>query len=370
MRAFDAGFARCRARLDVVVKLDADVSFDADYFQQLLAAFARDPRLGIASGVCYELEGGRWTARHGTGDHVRGATRAYRTECLEHVCPLPEAVGWDGIDELKARVLGWRTARIGDLSFYHHRSVGERDGAPTRRWIAEGQCAHYMGYRLSYLVVRTLGRAVRDDLDPAVFAMLWGYAGAVASRRPRYDDEDVARVSPTPAERAAAAAAHARVVRAAVAMAVLDVVVVSYNSARELRRYVAPLAELDWVDAIVVDNQSSDGSLATIEDLPVQRIASGGNLGFSFGCNIGWRAGAAPAVLFLNPDAQHRRRSRCSAGGRARRRPLAGDRRALIRDADGSLDFSQRHFPRLALHLRAGLLPPPCPCRGRPGRTS
>jgi glycosyltransferase involved in cell wall biosynthesis len=190
VRAFNAGFASLREAPDVVVKLDADVSFDADYFEQLVGAFAADSQLGIASGICYELEDGSWTARHVTGNHVRGATRAYRTTCLEQVGPLPEAVGWDGVDELKASVLGWRTASVGHLAFYHHRSVGERDGAPTKRWIAEGQCAHYMGYRLSYLVVRTLGRAVRDR-DPAVFAMLWGYAGAVASRRPRYDDEDV-----------------------------------------------------------------------------------------------------------------------------------------------------------------------------------
>jgi glycosyltransferase involved in cell wall biosynthesis len=190
VRAFNAGYASLPEPPEVVVKLDADVSFDPDYFEQLLEAFAADPQLGIASGVCYELEDGGWTAKHVTGDHVRGATRAYRTACLEQVGPLPEAVGWDGVDELKANVLGWRTASVGHLAFYHHRSVGERDGAPTKRWIAEGQCAHYMGYRLSYLLLRTLGRSLRDR-DPAALAMLWGYAGAVVSGRPRYEDEDV-----------------------------------------------------------------------------------------------------------------------------------------------------------------------------------
>ena len=68
---------------EIIVKLDADVSFESDYFEQLLAAFESEPRLGIASGVCYELERGVWTARHVTGDHVRGATRAYRKACLD-----------------------------------------------------------------------------------------------------------------------------------------------------------------------------------------------------------------------------------------------------------------------------------------------
>ena len=44
---------RRRARADppdVVVNVDADVSFEPDYFERLLDAFAADPALGIASG--------------------------------------------------------------------------------------------------------------------------------------------------------------------------------------------------------------------------------------------------------------------------------------------------------------------------------
>jgi glycosyltransferase involved in cell wall biosynthesis len=187
VRSFNAGLGALAVEPDVVVKLDADVSFGDDYFERLLEAFESDEKLGIASGVCYELEREAWVARHVTGDHVRGATRAYRSTCLAEIGPLPEAVGWDGVDELKAGVLGWRTASIAGLPFFHHRGVGERDGAPTSRWLAEGRCAHFMGYRLSYLIVRTIGRALRDR-DPAAFAMLWSYSGALVRREPRYGD--------------------------------------------------------------------------------------------------------------------------------------------------------------------------------------
>jgi glycosyltransferase involved in cell wall biosynthesis len=190
VRAFNAGVRTLEHRVDVVVKLDADVSFETDYFERLVGAFGSDERLGIASGVCYEQEGGAWVPRHVTGDHVRGATRAYRASCLDAIGPLPEAVGWDGVDEMKAGFLGWRTACIDGLPFYHHRSVGARDGAPSKRWIAEGGCAHYMGYRLPYLVVRTFGRALRDR-DPFALAMLWGYIAAALRRTPRYDDPQV-----------------------------------------------------------------------------------------------------------------------------------------------------------------------------------
>ena len=191
VRAFHAGLALIEDRLpDVVVKLDADVSFEPAYFERQLDAFVADPELGISSGVCYELEDGEWVPKHVTVGHVRGATRAYRRDCLRLVTPLPEVVGWDGVDELKASVHGWRTYIVADLPFYHHRLVGARDGAPTKRWLAEGRCAHYMDYTVTYLLARTFGRAVRDR-DLAVFAMLWGFATAKAKREPVYEDREV-----------------------------------------------------------------------------------------------------------------------------------------------------------------------------------
>jgi glycosyltransferase involved in cell wall biosynthesis len=190
VRSFNAGLGALAPSTDIVVKLDADVSFESDYFERMLEAFAADERLGIASGVCWELENGDWVERHVTGTHVRGATRAYRLACLDDIGPLPEAVGWDGVDELKANVLGWRTASIAGLPFRHHRVVGERDGAATSRWLAEGRCAHFMGYRFSYLVARTIGRALRDR-DPAAVAMLWSFSVASVRREPRYDDPTV-----------------------------------------------------------------------------------------------------------------------------------------------------------------------------------
>jgi glycosyltransferase involved in cell wall biosynthesis len=185
VRAFHAGLAALGEFPDVVVKLDADVSFEPDYFERLLAAFDAEPALGIASGACYEFEDGEWRERHVTGAHVRGATRAYRRECLDVVLPLEERMGWDGVDELKAGARGWRTAIVRDIRFLHHRAVGARDGGRHRRWVAQGRGARFMGYRFSYLVLRTLHRARQD---PAALGMLWGYAADAVRRAPVCDD--------------------------------------------------------------------------------------------------------------------------------------------------------------------------------------
>jgi poly-beta-1,6-N-acetyl-D-glucosamine synthase len=188
VRAFNAGLAALGERPDVVVKLDADVSFEPDFFARLIGRFAEDPRLGMASGDCYEHDGKRWRVDNGARDHVRGATRAYRRECLAAVLPLEERMGWDGIDEVKAGLRGWRTTRFADLPFYHHRPLGEREGARLQKWIRQGDMHHYMGYRMSYLLLRALYRARRD---PLALAIVWGYLEAVLERRPRCPDREV-----------------------------------------------------------------------------------------------------------------------------------------------------------------------------------
>jgi poly-beta-1,6-N-acetyl-D-glucosamine synthase len=185
-RAFSAGVDQLEDTPDLVIKVDADVSFSADYFEQLVARFAADPRLGIAGGTCYELEDGEWKPRFVTGNRVRGASRAYRWRCYQDVLPLENRPGWDGIDEMRAAARGWRSASFGELAFFHHRLLGRRDQSRWRRLFDVGRSAHYTGYRPTYLVLRSLFKARRE---PAALALVGGYVTAAVRREPRCEDE-------------------------------------------------------------------------------------------------------------------------------------------------------------------------------------
>ena len=172
---------------DVVVKLDADLSFSPDYFARLLGAFEADPLLGMASGTCYEQRRQRsWRQRHVTDGHVWGASRAYRRRCLEDVQPLESGLAWDGIDELKAAVKGWRTTTCVDAPVLPPPTgSGSRESRAGGRGLATGAMSYYMGYRFGYLVLRTLHHARRD---PVALCLRSGaisaapYAGSRATR--------------------------------------------------------------------------------------------------------------------------------------------------------------------------------------------
>ena len=188
VRAFHSGLELAGSP-DVVVKIDADVSFERNFFARLLGEFEADSRLGIAGGVCLERVDGRWVQQHVSRSHVRGATRGYRFSCLTEILPLEERMGWDGVDELKAAVRGWGVRSISDLPFYHHRSLAQRESA-WHAWSKQGEMAHFMGYRLSYLVLRAFFRSRHDR---RATAMVWGYLQAWASGSSVQRDADARR---------------------------------------------------------------------------------------------------------------------------------------------------------------------------------
>jgi glycosyltransferase involved in cell wall biosynthesis len=188
MRAWHAGVDALEGAGDVVVKLDADVSFEPEFFAGILAAFEADERLGIASGSCHELHDGAWREWILPGDAVWGPTRSYRRGCLDAVLPLDDSVGYAAIDVTKAQLAGYRVRNLRHLPFRHHRVEGTGEGSKWRAWIGEGRAAHYVGYRPLFVLGRCLYRLRKD---PAAAALVVGYAGALIRRAPVLDEPSV-----------------------------------------------------------------------------------------------------------------------------------------------------------------------------------
>jgi biofilm PGA synthesis N-glycosyltransferase PgaC len=186
--AFQHGIRSLPGPVDVIVKVDADVAFAPDFFARLIAEFEADPRLAIAGGACHELQDGVWQRRKVVPTAVWGATRAYRSDCLDIVMGLEPSVGWDGIDEIRAQLAGYRTGTLIDLPFEHHRPEGQREASRLRAHALSGRAAWYMGYRPSYLFLRSLYRA---GADRAALGLIWGYASSALTRAPRCGDADV-----------------------------------------------------------------------------------------------------------------------------------------------------------------------------------
>src|SRR6516165_1869585 len=130
-------------------------------------------------------------------------------------------------------------------------------------------------------------------------------------------------------------------------MGSVDVVIVSYNSAKTLRSVVEPLAGEADLSVTVVDNASADHSVDSISGLRATVLRLAANFGFAHGCNRGSEAGSAPFVLFLNPDCRIDPTSVRKLAAVFQQDSSVGLVAPLLVDGTGELDFSQRRFPCL-----------------------
>lgn len=186
--AFYEGYNALRhSDWEFVVKLDADLSFSADYFEKCFERFNQEPRLGIGGGDIYHDLGGRLKLEANPRFHVRGATKIYTKACWEAIGGLWPGPGWDTIDEVKANMLGWRTYAFGDLPVLHHRPTGNADGRLRDR-VKHGLACYASGYHPLFVAASCLSRLAKKPYVVGSIAICYGFLKACVTRLPRVKD--------------------------------------------------------------------------------------------------------------------------------------------------------------------------------------
>jgi poly-beta-1,6-N-acetyl-D-glucosamine synthase len=155
--AFNAGLEQVRSLdFDVIGNLDADISFDPDYFEFLLGKFAENPRLGVTGTTMREA---KHDALNDTFYHFRdvfGACQLFRRECFEEVggyTPI-KLGGIDWIAVRTARLKGWETRSFPDKIFLHHRPMGETASNVWKARFDYGRKDYFLGNHPLWQVFR------------------------------------------------------------------------------------------------------------------------------------------------------------------------------------------------------------------------
>jgi glycosyltransferase involved in cell wall biosynthesis len=185
LRAFASALEAFDEPWDVAGKLDADLRLAPDTLASLEARFAAEPRLGIAGPPLRSVDGVAYRTRT---EHVEGATKFYRRRCLDDIGPLRPILGWDTIDEIRARMRGWQTDGAVGEPVLHLRPMGAHDGMARafRRW---GACAYGYGEHPLHVVLIALRRMRERPRVIGGASYLAGWALAGARRAPRAEPE-------------------------------------------------------------------------------------------------------------------------------------------------------------------------------------
>lgn len=191
LSAFRWGLEQADGPWDVIAKLDADIRLTPETLAAIERELESDPVLGMAGPyLSARRADGALVRQRCPADHVEGPTKFYRRECLEQIGPLPTFLGWDTIDEIRARMRGWRTASFAmpDGDPEHLRPMGSHDGMlrAHRRW---GTCAWGYGEHPLHVVLVAVQRL--GDSPPVLGSLSYviGWALAAVRRLPRAEPE-------------------------------------------------------------------------------------------------------------------------------------------------------------------------------------
>jgi poly-beta-1,6-N-acetyl-D-glucosamine synthase len=188
VHAFNAAYARLKdVKYDIIGNLDADITFERDYFSFLLSKFELAPDLGVA-GTAF-VEDGELAYNYGFTniEHVSGGCQMFRRECFEAVggfLPLKTG-GEDWVAVTTARMHGWRTRTFTERHFVHHRKMGRAGQGLLKARYYDGRNDYLFGNHPAWQFFRVLYQSRNPLRAPQALAILLGYLIPWLSRTPR-----------------------------------------------------------------------------------------------------------------------------------------------------------------------------------------
>ncbi|MFC1782197.1 glycosyltransferase [Planctomycetota bacterium] len=145
---------------DFIGNLDADASFEPDYYERVLAKFNRDEKLGVAGGTTYDKIDDKFVEVASTAHRVCGMIQMFRRVCYEQMggyLELPYG-GEDSAAAIMALMKGWEVKTFNDIHAFHHRRRGMSKNGVWQARVREGIRNYQLGWCSIYMLAKTLSR--------------------------------------------------------------------------------------------------------------------------------------------------------------------------------------------------------------------
>ncbi len=186
--AFNAGLERLTAvPYEAVVSLDADISFDSDYFAFLLEKLAAHPELGLVGTPFREISGESYDYRFVSIEHVSGACQVFRRSCFEAIGGYVPIRGGsiDHVAVITARMKGWKTRTFTEKHCIHHRPIGTAGHNPMAARFRVGLKDYAVGNHPVWELCRVARQMALPPRCVGGLALGAGYVWALLRRTKR-----------------------------------------------------------------------------------------------------------------------------------------------------------------------------------------
>lgn len=190
--AFNAGRDRIhQIPYDIIGNLDADITFDEDYFRFLLNKFAQDETLGVA-GTPFRERKTQYNYRFSRKEHVSGACQLFRRECFDMIGGyIPhKGGGIDLIAVVTARMRGWKTETFTERVCLHLRPMGKASPHYLKYTFKSGYGDYILGVHPAWQFFRSFYQMSAKPLFLSGFLLLSGYLWGMITHPPKPVSEE------------------------------------------------------------------------------------------------------------------------------------------------------------------------------------
>ena len=162
---------------DFIGNLDADITLDKSYYEEVFHIFQLNPKLGIAGGIILDCVGDKEYPQNISLNSVAGAIQVFRKQCFENIgyyIPFKYG-GEDAHMEVMARMMGWDVQTLTELKVHHHRLTGTGMGSLLKANFKRGKMFYTLGYLPLFHLVKCFYRILDKPFLIGSMLNIMGY---------------------------------------------------------------------------------------------------------------------------------------------------------------------------------------------------
>jgi glycosyltransferase involved in cell wall biosynthesis len=169
--------------------VDADMVLVPDYFERLIQEFESDNNLGICSGHGYYILNNKTIWPDYRSDFPTGSARLWRKECFDETGGYVLTCSPDSVSVAKAKISGWNTKRVRDITFFSTRADSSAEGLwKGYRRLASNN--YYTGYTLYHALLKGAKFSFTSPHYTGISYIL-SYLNCYLLRKERISDKDI-----------------------------------------------------------------------------------------------------------------------------------------------------------------------------------
>jgi glycosyltransferase involved in cell wall biosynthesis len=193
---FDYAVSYCtdnKLQYSYIGSVDADITFDGNYFESLMNEFKINANLGICSGHVGNIINNEIIWSDYREDLPSGGARLWRKKCFENTGGYLLTCSPDSVSNVKAIIRGWDTRQFEHIKMISTRAYASAEGQ-WKGYKKLGANNYFIGYTPIHILLKGIRLLYSSDgyfQNGMGFAYIGGYFSQYLKSAPRIEDKEI-----------------------------------------------------------------------------------------------------------------------------------------------------------------------------------